>query len=192
MLQHALVTFIAIFVAELPDKTLFATLLLSTRFKRELPVWIGVTCGYSIHVVLAVVLGSALSNLPERPIHLAVGLMFSIGGVVTWRSTVDASEHQSAEHSVRSFLSIVWTAASVIAVAEFADLTQLATAGFAARFEDPIGVGIGSILALSSASGCAVLLGAWLQRVAPLRMIQRVAAALFVVIGMTTIIGALI
>ena len=192
MLRHAIVTFLAIFVAELPDKTLFATLILSTRFKRELPVWIGVTCGYSIHVVLAVVLGSALSNLPERPIHLAVGLMFSIGGLVTWRSSVEESEHHHTEHAAVSFMSIVWTAASVIAVAEFADLTQLATAGFAARFGDPLGVGIGAILALSGVSGCAVLLGSWLQRVAPLRTIQRIAAAMFVMIGVTTIVGALI
>ena len=82
-------------------------------------------------------------------------------------------------------------AASVIAVAEFADLTQLATAGFAARFADPVGVGLGAFLALSSVSGCAVLLGSWLQRVVPLRLIQKAAAVLFVTIGVVTIVGAI-
>lgn len=191
MLRHGLVTFVAIFFAELPDKTMFATLLLSTRFKRKLPVWIGVSAGYGLHVVIAVLLGSALSNLPERPIQLAVGALFTIGGIITWRSGADDDEDVRETAAARTFMSIAWTAASVIAVAEFADLTQLATAGFAARFADPVGVGLGAFLALSSVSGCAVLLGSWLQRVVPLRLIQKAAAVLFLTIGIVTIVGAI-
>ena len=191
MLRHAVVTFLAIFFAELPDKTMFATLLLSTRFKRKLPVWIGVSAGYGLHVVIAVLLGSALSNLPERPIQLAVGALFTIGGIITWRSGTDDDDDVRETATARTFMSIAWTAASVIAVAEFADLTQLATAGFAARFSDPVGVGLGAFLALSSVSGCAVLLGSWLQRVVPLRLIQKVAAVLFLTIGIVTIVGAI-
>ena len=191
MLRHGLVTFVAIFFAELPDKTMFATLLLSTRFKRKLPVWIGVSTGYGLHVVIAVLLGSALSNLPERPIQLAVGALFTIGGIITWRSGADDDDDVRETAAARTFMSIAWTAASVIAVAEFADLTQLATAGFAARFADPVGVGLGAFLALSSVSGCAVLLGSWLQRVVPLRLIQKVAAVLFLTIGVVTIVGAI-
>ncbi len=191
MLRHGLVTFVAIFFAELPDKTMFATLLLSARFKRKLPVWIGVSAGYGLHVVIAVLLGSALSNLPERPIQLAVGALFTIGGIITWRSGADDDDDVRETAAARTFMSIAWTAASVIAVAEFADLTQLATAGFAARFADPVGVGLGAFLALSSVSGCAVLLGSWLQRVVPLRLIQKVAAVLFLTIGIVTIVGAI-
>ena len=191
MLRHGLVTFVAIFFAELPDKTMFATLLLSTRFKRKLPVWIGVSAGYGLHVVIAVLLGSALSNLPERPIQLAVGALFTVGGIITWRSGTDDDDEVRETAAARTFMSIAWTAASVIAVAEFADLTQLATAGFAARFADPVGVGLGAFLALSSVSGCAVLLGSWLQRVVPLRLSQKVAAVLFLTIGVVTIVGAI-
>ena len=191
MLRHAVVTFLAIFFAELPDKTMFATLLLSTRFKRKLPVWIGVSSGYGLHVVIAVLLGSALSNLPERPIQLAIGVLFTVGGIITWRSGTDDDDDVRETAAARTFMSIAWTAASVIAVAEFADLTQLATAGFAARFADPVGVGLGAFLALSSVSGCAVLLGSWLQRVVPLRLIQKVAAVLFLTIGIVTIVGAI-
>ena len=191
MLRHGLVTFVAIFFAELPDQTMFATWLLSTRFRRKLPVWIGVSAGYGLHVVIAVLLGSALSNLPERPIQLAVGALFTIGGIITWRSGADDDEDVRETAAARTFMSIAWTAASVIAVAEFADLTQLATAGFAARFADPVGVGLGAFLALSSVSGCAVLLGSWLQRVVPLRLIQKVAAVLFLTIGVVTIVGAI-
>ena len=193
MLQHALVTFTAVFLAELPDKTMFATLLLSTHFRRRLPVWLGVTAGYSFHVVVAVIFGSALSRLPERPIQLLVGVLFIIGGILTWRAGKDDDEESTDKWSTTMSNSrVAWTAASVILVAEFADLTQLATAGFAARFNDPIAVGVGAALALSSVSGLAVLTGTWLQRHVPLQVIQRVAAILFVVIGASTLGFALL
>ena len=191
MLQHYVVTFSAIFLAELPDKTMIATLLLSTHFHRRLPVWFGVTFGYAVHVLLAVIFGTALSQLPKTPIHVVVGLLFLTGGVMTWRAGSSADHDETAKWSASmSNARVVWTAASVILVAEFGDLTQLATAGFAARFDDPIAVGIGSIAALSSVSGLAVLAGGWLQRKVPLNKIQRAAAVLFVLIGIVTIVSA--
>ena len=193
MLQHAAVTFFAIFLAELPDKTMFATLLLSSHFKRKLPVWLGVTIGYTTHVVIAVLFGSALTRLPEKPIQVVVGILFCVGGAMTWRSGADDDNAESGKWSASlSNARVVWTAASVILVAEFADLTQLATAGFAARFNDPIAVGVGAALALSSVSGLAVLAGTWLQRRVQLRVIQRVAAILFMVIGVSTLGFALL
>ena len=193
MLQHAAVTFFAIFLAELPDKTMFATLLLSSHFKRKLPVWLGVTIGYTTHVVIAVLFGSALTRLPEKPIQVVVGILFCVGGAMTWRSGADDDNLASGKWSASlSNARVAWTAASVILVAEFADLTQLATAGFAARFNDPIAVGVGAALALSSVSGLAVLAGTWLQRRVQLRVIQRVAAILFMVIGVSTLGFALL
>jgi putative Ca2+/H+ antiporter (TMEM165/GDT1 family) len=193
MLQHATVTFFAIFLAELPDKTMFATLLLASHFRRKLPVWLGVTFGYTTHVVIAVMFGSALTRLPEKPIQVVVGILFCVGGAMTWRSGRDEDDAESGKWSASlSNARVVWTAASVILVAEFADLTQLATAGFAARFEDPLAVGVGAALALSSVSGLAVLTGTWLQRRVSLRAIQRVAAILFVAIGVSTLIVAVL
>ena len=191
MLQHFAVTFSAIFLAELPDKTMIATLLLSTHFHRRLPVWAGVTLGYAIHVLLAVIFGTALSQLPKTPIHVLVGLLFLTGGVMTWRAGSSADHDETAKWSASmSNARVVWTAASVILVAEFGDLTQLATAGFAARFNDPIAVGFGSIAALSSVSGLAVLAGGWLQKKVPLNKIQRAAAVLFAAIGIVTLVSA--
>jgi putative Ca2+/H+ antiporter (TMEM165/GDT1 family) len=170
---------------------MIATLLLSTHFHRRLPVWFGVTFGYAVHVLLAVIFGTALSQLPKTPIHVVVGLLFLTGGVMTWRAGSSADHDETAKWSASmSNARVVWTAASVILVAEFGDLTQLATAGFAARFDDPIAVGFGSIAALSSVSGLAVLAGGWLQKKVPLNKIQRAAAVLFVLIGIVTIVSA--
>jgi putative Ca2+/H+ antiporter (TMEM165/GDT1 family) len=130
--------------------------------------------------------------LPERPIQLLVGALFIIGGVMTWRAGKDDDEESTAKWSTTMSNSrVAWTAASVILVAEFGDLTQLATAGFAARFDDPVAVAVGAVLALSSVSGLAVLTGSWLTTKVPLRVIQRSAALLFFVIGVTTLVTAL-
>ena len=66
MLTHFAAAFIAVFLAELPDKTMVATLVLTTRFKRPGYVWLGVSAAFLVHVVLAVVLGSLLATLPDR------------------------------------------------------------------------------------------------------------------------------
>ena len=110
---------------------------------------------------------------------------------MTWRAGSSADHDETAKWSASmSNARVVWTAASVILVAEFGDLTQLATAGFAARFDDPIAVGFGSIAALSSVSGLAVLAGGWLQKKVPLHKIQRAAAVLFASIGIVTLVSA--
>ena len=185
---NALVVFGAIFLAELPDKTMLATLMLSTRFRRRIPTWIGVSSGYLVHVALAVTLGSALSRLPTTPVQVVVGMLFIVGGVVMmWgvseeRDEVDAPTNLSA-------VRVAWTCASVILVAEFADLTQLATAGFAARFEDPIAVAVGAGAALVTVSGLAVLAGAWLASRLPMRLIRRAAAVVFLAIGAATLVS---
>ena len=112
---------------------------------------------------------------------------------MTWRAGSSADHDETAKWSASmSNARVVWTAASVILVAEFGDLTQLATAGFAARFDDPIAVGIGSIAALSSVSGLAVLAGGWLQKKVPLNKIQRAAAVLFASIGIVMLVSVVV
>ena len=186
---NALVVFGAIFLAELPDKTMLATLMLSTRFRRRLPTWIGVSLGYLAHVVLAVTVGSALSKLPTTPVQLTVGALFVVGGVMMLRSGEESHEEVDAPRA-HSAPRIVWMSASVILVAEFADLTQLATAGFAARFGDPIAVGLGAGLALVAVSGLAVIAGSWLATRLPMRSIRRSAAIVFLAIGVVTLATA--
>lgn len=185
---NALVVFGAIFLAELPDKTMLATLMLSTRFRRRIPTWIGVSSGYLVHVALAVTLGSALSRLPTTPVQVVVGMLFIVGGVVMLRGDSDQRDEVDAPTNL-SAVRVAWTCASVILVAEFADLTQLATAGFAARFEDPIAVAVGAGAALVTVSGLAVLAGAWLASRLPMRLIRRAAAIVFLAIGAVTLVS---
>jgi putative Ca2+/H+ antiporter (TMEM165/GDT1 family) len=191
MLQHVVFTYFVIALAELPDKTMLATLMLSSTYKNRLAVWCGVTIGYATHVIIAVSFGAVLATLPRRPIHLLVGVLFITGGVLTLRKHNNNDESNvNRRTESRRPSRIIWLAASVILIAEFADLTQLATAGLAVRFNDPVAVAIGAILALSTVSGVGVLTGSWIQQHVPLRVIQKIAGVMFVVIGVATLVVA--
>lgn len=193
MLQHAVVAYFTIALAELPDKTMLATLMLASKYKNRLAVWGGVSIGYAVHVTVAVLFGAALATLPRQPIHILVGVLFITGGVLTLRSRHDNDDAMVDRPAItNSPIRIMWLATTVILVAEFADLTQLATAGLAVRFDDPLYVGIGAILALSSVSGIGVLTGSWIQKHVPLQVIQHVAGALFVLIGVSTLVTAVL
>ena len=191
MISNALVVFVAIFLAELPDKTLFATLMLSTRLNRPFAVWLGVSIAYCTHVLIAVLFGSIIAKLPERPIHFAVGIVFLISGWFMFRSSSDEPEQAKNQPFSRKFFSVVYISAFTILVAEFADLTQLATVGFVVRMNDALGVAIGASLALCSVSGIAVVAGTWLQRKFNLRLIQRVASLFFIVFGIMAIANSI-
>ena len=182
---------IAIFLAELPDKTMFATLMLSTRMRLPLAVWLGVCIGYCTHVAVAVFFGSALSKLPERPIHAVVGLVFLGSGIFMFRSSAEHHESDSVEPTPRTFLKVVYLSATTILVAEFADLTQLATVGFAVRTGDSLGVAIGAASALCTVSAIAVVAGSWLQRNVKLQLVQRMASIFFIIFGILALFNSI-
>ena len=191
MLRNSLIVFIAIFLAELPDKTMFATLMLSTRMRRPLAVWIGVSIGYCTHVAVAVFFGSALSKLPERPIHAVVGLVFLGSGIFMFRSSTEHHESNSVELTQRKFFQVTYLSATTILVAEFADMTQLATVGFAVRTGDSLGVAIGAASALCTVSAIAVVAGSWLQRNVKLQLVQRTASVLFIILGFLALLNSI-
>ena len=191
MLRNSLIVFITIFLAELPDNTMFATLMLSTRMRRPLAVWIGVSIGYCTHVTVAVLFGSALSKLPERPIHAVVGFVFLGSGILMFRSSQDKQEKQDEIKVSRNFFQVVYISTTAILVAEFADLTQLATVGFAVRTGDSLGVAIGAATALCTVSAIAVAAGAWLQRKVKLQLVQRAASVFFINLGILSLFNSI-
>jgi hypothetical protein len=83
-LAVALTTFVVIFPAELPDKSLFASLVLGTRF-RPLPVFCGVAAAFALHVVIAVTIGGVFALLPQRLVLFVVAALFAVGSVLLLR-----------------------------------------------------------------------------------------------------------
>ncbi|TYP83793.1 TMEM165/GDT1 family protein [Blastococcus xanthinilyticus] len=178
-----LAAFVLVLPVELPDKTLFASLVLATRFP-PLPVFVGVGTAFGLQVAIAVTAGSLLSLLPEALVTGVVALLFLVGAVILWRSARSGAEDGGEAADSReqtSFLRAAAISFGVLFAAEWGDLSQLATAGLAARYEEPLSVFVGAWAALLVVSGLAVLLGKKLADRLPIAIIRRVAAGLFLV-----------
>ena len=154
-----LAVFPLIFFGELPDKTMFASLVMATR-GRPLLVWLGAASAFLVHVVIAVSIGVGLFKiLPHRVIDLVVAALFAASAAVAFIAARTAEEHEEeliVEHAAgRVFV----TAFVVIFLAEWGDLTQVLTANLAVRYHSAFSVGIGAVLGLWAVSGIAVIGG---------------------------------
>jgi Ca2+/H+ antiporter, TMEM165/GDT1 family len=182
-LTVVLTAFVLVLPVELPDKTLFASLVLATRFPHW-PVFVGVGAAFGLQVAIAVTAGSLLSLLPAALVSGVVAVLFLAGAILLWRSATEGPEDAddvAAGKEGHSFLRVAAISFGVLFAAEWGDLSQLATAGLAARLDDPISVFAGAWAALLTVSGLAVFLGKKLADRLPVALIRRVAAVLFLV-----------
>ncbi|EFF90792.1 integral membrane protein, partial [Streptomyces sp. e14] len=160
-----------VFLAELPDKTALAGLVLGTRYRASY-VFAGVAAAFLLHVVLAVAAGSALTLLPQRIVHALTGVLF-LGGAAVLLFKKDDGEEEIRRPEDQSFWKVAGTGFMLILVAEFGDLTQIMTANLAARYDDPISVGVGAVLALWAVAGLGIVGGKALMRKVPLGLIHQ-------------------
>ncbi|MGH3310163.1 MAG: TMEM165/GDT1 family protein [Streptomyces sp.] len=184
------VVFGVVFLAELPDKTALAGLLLGTRYRASY-VFAGVAAAFVLHVALAVAAGSVLTLLPHRLLQAVVGVLFLGGAAVLLLKKDEAAEEQTRAPVDESFWKVSASGFMLILVAEFGDLTQIMTANLAARYDDPLSVGLGAVLALWSVAAIGILGGRTLMRFVPLKLITRVAAALMLALGAFSLYEAL-
>ncbi|RSN59422.1 hypothetical protein DMH01_22140 [Amycolatopsis sp. WAC 04182] len=172
-----------VLAVELPDKTLVATLVLTTRF-RAWPVFAGVTAAFAVQSAIAATFGSVLTLLPETLVAVIVAAMFGIGAFMLLREGFspgkDGGEDASRSGpSPATFFRSALTSFGVLFAAEWGDASQLATASLTARFGNPFAVALGSFVALVAVAGLAVFIGAKVRsRIRP-KLIQRVAGFVF-------------
>ncbi|MFH8340759.1 TMEM165/GDT1 family protein [Streptomyces sp. AM6-12] len=177
-----------IFLAELPDKTALAGLVLGTRYRAGY-VFAGVAAAFLVHVVLAVAAGSVLTLLPQRLVHAITGLLF-LGGAAMLLFGKGEEEEEIKKPADQSFWRVAGTGFMLILVAEFGDLTQIMTANLAARYDDPISVGLGAVLGLWAVAGLGIVGGKALMKKVPLRLITRIAALLMLGLGVWSLYEA--
>jgi putative Ca2+/H+ antiporter (TMEM165/GDT1 family) len=175
-----LLTIPVIFIGELPDKTMFASLVLATK-GRPRHVWLGAAAAFVAHVVIAVTVGVALfALLPKHAVDAVVAAMFLFGAVYAWRESrrdeLEVDRRQTSRHGA------ILTAFSVIFLAEWGDLTQILTANLAAKYHAPLSVAVGSTLALWAVAGLAVVSGQSLLRLVHVATIRKVTAAVLLVL----------
>ena len=176
------VVFGVVFLAELPDKTALAGVMLGARYRASY-VFAGVAAAFVVHVVLAVAAGSVLNLLPHRLVQGFVGVLFLVGAAVLLFKKDDDEDDEVKTPADQSFWKVAGSGFGLIMVAEFGDLTQIMTANLAARYDDPLSVGLGAVLALWAVAGIGILGGRTLMRFVPLRLVTRVAAALMVALA---------
>jgi Ca2+/H+ antiporter, TMEM165/GDT1 family len=191
-LAIAATVFALIFLAELPDKTALSSLVLGSRYR---PSWVfaGIAAAFAVHVALAITAGSLIGLLPHRLLEIVVSLSFAVGAVMLLRGRHEEGDDDAMEVKVREpgFWRVAGTGFVVILVAEFGDLTQIATVTLAARYHDPVSVAIGAVLALWAVAGLAIVGGRGLLKFIPLTWISRSAGALMLVLAVTSLIAAL-
>lgn len=170
-----------VFLAELPDKTALAGLVLGTRYRASY-VFAGVAAAFALHVALAVAAGSVLTLLPQQIVHALTGVLFVAGAaMLLLKKGEDDEEIRRPED--QSFWKVAGAGFMLILVAEFGDLTQIMTANLAARYDDPLSVGVGAVLALWAVAGLGIVGGKALMKRVPLKLITRIAAVLMLALG---------
>ena len=183
------VTFGIIFLAEVADTSGLVTLVLATRYRASL-VLLGVCAAFLVQVGVAIAAGSLVALLPERPVEFALAAAFLVGAVLLLRED-DDDDDAGVEKAPRTGWQVVATSFGVTMLSELGDPTQIITATLAARYDDPLAVGIGAVLALWAVSALAVFGGNRLRRVVPVRWVTRAAAAVLVVLAVLTAIDAI-
>lgn len=183
-LAVVLTTLAVIFLAELPDKSFIASLVLATRF-RHLLVWIGVSAAFFVQCLIAVTAGGFIALLPQPPVLAVTAGFFAIGALVLIRGGLASRADEAAAEAEEESEVLAKVAGApdspgrtilmsflVIFAAEWGDLTQIFAAAQAAKTGEPVSVFIGSWLGLITVAGIAVVLGRWLQRRIPLSRVR--------------------
>lgn len=179
----ALAVFPVIFVGELPDKTMLASLVMATK-GRPGSVWVGAAGAFLVHVVIATTVGVALfALLPHRAVEGVVAALF-LGGAAFAFLEGNKDETELVEREAATHGRVVTTAFFVIFLAEWGDLTQILTANLAAHYHSAWSVGIGATLALWAVAGIAVIGGQGLLRFVNIATVRKITAGLLLILGL--------
>ena len=190
-LHDLLQAFATVVPAELPDKTMIATIILVTRYRRPLWVWAGAVSAFTIHVVVAVAAGSLIGLLPDTVVKLVVTALFLTGAVLLFRAARQAEDDDATEEAAEATATVRATVVGsfgLVVLAEWGDLTQLATASLAADSSSPASTGIGALLALASVAAIAATSGRQLVARVPIHKVNYLGAAVFAGLAVWTLL----
>ena len=186
--------FALMFVLELPDKTMIATIVMSTK-ARPTSIVIGASSAFVVQMGLAVLAGGLLTLFPPRIKDIIVGLLF-LGGaayllLVSEKTIEQEGEREAANEKAGSRWREISTAFTVIFIGEFGDLTQIQAANFSAKTHKPLEVFLASSLAMILISFVGAFGGQLLQRVVPLAKIRMAGGVIFALLGVYTLLRAI-
>jgi putative Ca2+/H+ antiporter (TMEM165/GDT1 family) len=186
--------FAVTFLAELPDKSMFASLVLGTRHRAQW-VWAGAAAAFAVHMAIAVTVGQLFALLPHQVVEAVVAALFIAGGVYLWVT----SNRSHGSHGLdaageggepASFWRVAATSFAVVFVAEWGDITQLTAANLAAKF-NPVLVFVGATLGLWAVAAVAVSIGAKSLSMIPMAWVSRITGTILLALGAYSAIVAI-
>jgi Ca2+/H+ antiporter, TMEM165/GDT1 family len=182
------------FLAELPDKSMFASLVLGTRYRPSW-VWTGVAAAFAVHMAIAVTAGRLLALLPHQVVDTVVAGLFVAGSVYLWVTSFRPDHRDGADAARQggrapSFPRVAAASFGVVFLAEWGDITQLTTANLAARY-DPVLVFTGATLGLWAVAAVAVSVGSKSLDLIPMAWVRRITAAILLALGIYTAVMAI-
>lgn len=174
-------------LAEIGDKTQLLAFLLAARFKKPVPIILGILIATLVNHGLAGALGAWITTaLGPDVLRWVLGVSFI--AMAGWMLVPDKIEDDEAQIARR--FGVFGATLVTFFLAEMGDKTQIATIAMAARFPDPITVVIGTTLGMMLANVPAVLVGDRLAGRIPMKLVHGIAAAIFAGLGVATLMGA--
>ena len=174
-------------LAEMGDKTQLLAFILAARFKKPLPIIAGIFCATLLNHALAGALGAWITvTISAEVLRWVLGLSFI--GMAVWTlipDKIDADEAPLAQK-----LGVFGATLVTFFLAEMGDKTQLATIALAAHYASPLLVVVGTTLGMLIADVPAVFVGDRFANKIPMKLVHSLAAAIFAVLGIATLLGA--
>ena len=174
-------------LAEIGDKTQLLAFILAARFKKPVPIVLGILVATLLNHAMAGALGAWLMSVAD-PMMLRWGLGLSFLAMAAWTLVPDKAD-DNASHQVGRF-GVFGVTLVAFFLAEMGDKTQLATVVLAAKYAAPIAVVAGTTVGMLVANVPAVFLGDRLLTRVPMKLVRGVAATLFAFLGTATLLGA--
>jgi putative Ca2+/H+ antiporter (TMEM165/GDT1 family) len=173
-------------LAEMGDKTQLLAFLLAARFRKPLPIIIGILAATLLNHGLAGALGAWITTLlTPTALRWSVGLLFL--GMAAWTLVPDRIEDEQTRSAAR--LGVFGATFITFFLAEMGDKTQIATVAMATQFSSVVLVIAGTTLGMLIADVPAVFLGQRFASRIPMRLVHAIAAALFALLGIATLAG---
>ena len=174
-------------LAEIGDKTQLLAFILAARFKKPMPIILGILAATVVNHGLAGALGAWITST-IRPEILRWILGASFIGMSIWTLIPDKIEEEETQIAQR--FGVFGATLITFFLAEMGDKTQIATIAMAAHYADPLLVVIGTTLGMLIADVPAVFVGDKLATRIPMKLVHTIAAAIFAVLGALTLLGA--
>ena len=173
-------------LAEIGDKTQLLAFVLAARFKKPLPIIAGILAATLVNHGLAGALGAVITqSISPDVVRWVLGLSFL--GMALWTLIPDKIEEEEAHVATR--FGIFGATLMTFFLAEMGDKTQIATVALTAHYGEPLLVVIGTTLGMLIADVPAVLIGDKLANKIPMKLVHSIAAGVFAVLGISTLLG---